>query len=142
MTLTIYRFLSRYHIIFLRLAMAIIYVWFGILKPFNLSPANELVTETIPFIPAHTFIWILGVWEVAIGVLFLFRRFTSIAIILFLLHIPGTFLPFLVVPHRVFVAPFVLTLEGQYIIKNLALIGLVLTIGLDYYRSRFETIEK
>lgn len=118
--------------------MAMVYIWFGLLKLLNQSPASSLASETIPFIPAHNFILFLGVWEVMIGVLFLFRRFTSIAIILFLLHIPGTFLPFIVLPNRVLISPFVPTLEGQYIIKNLALIGLALTISLDYYRTRFE----
>jgi hypothetical protein len=43
---------------------------------------------------------------------------------------PGTFLPLILLPEQCFkVFPFVLTLEGQYIVKNLVIIGAALVIG-------------
>ncbi len=35
----------------IRYLIAIIYFWFGILKPFGLSPAEDLVTATLFFLP-------------------------------------------------------------------------------------------
>ena len=40
-------FMSRWGITLLRYSLGIIYIWFGILKPFGLSPAQELVENTV-----------------------------------------------------------------------------------------------
>ena len=40
-------FMSRWGITLLRYSIGIIYIWFGILKPFGLSPAQELVENTV-----------------------------------------------------------------------------------------------
>lgn len=46
------------------------------------------------------------------------------------LQMPGTFLPLVLLPGVCFVNfPFDLTLEGQYIVKNLALVGAGLVVG-------------
>ena len=46
------------------------------------------------------------------------------------LQMPGTFLPLVLLPEICFVNfPFDLTLEGQYIVKNLVLIGAGLVVG-------------
>jgi hypothetical protein len=67
----------------------------------------------------------LGWWEVAIGVCFLFRPLIRVAILLLAFQIPGTFLPLIVLPEYCYTKfPFALTIEGQYIIKNLLLIGM------------------
>jgi hypothetical protein len=43
---------------------------------------------------------------------------------------PGTFLPLVLLPEVCFtVIPWGLTLEGQYIVKNLVIIGAALVIG-------------
>jgi len=43
---------------------------------------------------------------------------------------PGTFLPFVVLPDVTFATfPYELTVEGQYIVKNLVLIGAALAVG-------------
>ena len=43
---------------------------------------------------------------------------------------PGTFLPLVLLPEVCFISiPFNLTLEGQYIVKNLVIIGSALVIG-------------
>jgi len=43
---------------------------------------------------------------------------------------PGTFLPLILLPEVCFTTfPFDLTLEGQYIVKNLVLIGAAMAVG-------------
>jgi CRP-like cAMP-binding protein len=53
-----------------------------------------------------------------------------VALLLLFLHMPGTFLPIVLLPEEVFrTFPFGLTLEGQYIVKNLVLIAAAIVIG-------------
>jgi uncharacterized membrane protein YkgB len=114
----------------LRIAMGIIFIWFGMLKPFGLSPAEALVAKATAWIPIPGFLYILAVWEIAIGVCFLFKRLTRWGVVLLFLHMPGTMLPLITLPDEIFVQfPFVLTLEGQYIVKNLVLIAAGIVLG-------------
>ncbi len=114
----------------IRVALAVIFIWFGGLKVVGWSPAMELVQKTVYFLDPATFPVILGWWEVAIGVAFLFRPLIRVAILLLFLQMPGTFLPLVLLPDVCFTKfPFGLTLEGQYIVKNLVLIGAALVIG-------------
>ena len=54
---------------FLRIGLGIIFFWFGILKFFpGLSPAEELVRNTIYFLNPDMFIPILATWETLIGI--------------------------------------------------------------------------
>ena len=116
--------------LFLRISLAIIFIWFGLLKAFGQSPANDLVARTVYWFDPDVFIPILGWWEVLIGMCLLFPPLIRVAIFLLFLQIGGTFLPLVIVPEICFVKPpFVLTIEGQYIIKNLLIISAAIVIG-------------
>ena len=120
----------------LRYALAIVFIWFGILKPLDMSPAETLVKNTVYFLPPEVFFPILGWWEVAIGLGLLYRPLNRIALLLLFLQMPGTMLPLVLLPDVCFTAvPFGLTLEGQYIIKNIVLIGAALVVGSTVRRS-------
>ena len=125
------RWMARAGIPILRLAVGAVYVWFGALKLVpGLSPAEGLVRDTVTFLPGDLFVPFLGVWEVLIGVLFLSGKGLRLAILLLFLQMPGTLSPVLLLPERVFtVVPYGLTLEGQYIVKNLVLIAAALVVG-------------
>jgi hypothetical protein len=76
------------------------------------------------------FIPVLGVWEMAIGVCLALRPLLRLGIFLLFLQLPGTFLPMVLLPEVVWDRfPFVLTMEGQYIVKNLVIIGAALVLG-------------
>jgi uncharacterized membrane protein YkgB len=95
-----------------------------------MSPAQDLVANTVYFVDPDWFVPLLGWWEVAIGVGLLFRPLIRPAIALLFLQMPGTFLPLILLPNVCFTSiPFGLTLEGQYIIKNLILISAALVVG-------------
>lgn len=120
----------------LRISIGIIFFWFGFLKFFpDLSPAEELAADTISIITFDLFTDIqintgLAIWEVLIGLGLLFGKFMRLTLLLLFLQLPGTFLPIFFFPEQVFnIAPFVPTLEGQYIFKNLILIGAGLVLG-------------
>ena len=131
-------FMGKYSHLLLRMSLGVVFIWFGILKPLGLSPAALLVEQTVYWaLPPKVFVSILGWWEVAIGVCFLVPRWNRIALGLLALHMPGTFLPLLVAPELCFQQfPFVLTLEGQYIIKNLVLVSGALAIAYSLLESR------
>ena len=114
----------------LRFSLAINFIWFGALKVVWDSPAQELIAATVFWFDPEFFIPFLGVWEVLIGVFLLSKRTLRLAIVLLVLQMPGTFLPFIILPEVCFENfPFVLTTEGQYIIKNLVLISAAIVVG-------------
>ncbi len=117
-----------------RIPLFVIFFWFGFLKIINLSPAQNLVIDTVywmPFFEAESWTIIIGYWEVLIAILFLFKRTTLVAMLLLLLQMTGTFLPLIILPEVTFQNsnPFLPTLEGQYIIKNIIIITAALIIG-------------
>ena len=125
------KFMSKWGITFLRYSLGLIYIWFGILKPFGLSPAQELVENTVYwFDNPKTFVPILGWWEVLIGLTMCIKPLIRVSIFLLFIQMPGTFLPLILLPEVCFSNfPFGLTLEGQYIIKNLIIISAALVVG-------------
>jgi uncharacterized membrane protein YkgB len=122
--------MSKYGMLYLRVSLAVVFIWFGALKPLGISPAEGLVRRTVYFFDPDFFIPILGIWEVLIGIFMLFRPTIRASIFLLYLQMPGTMLPLVLLPDVCFtVFPYGLTLEGQYIIKNLILISAGLVIG-------------
>jgi uncharacterized membrane protein YkgB len=123
-------YLSKISLPVLRVSLGIVFIWFGALKPLGNSPANDVITKTIYWFNPDIFIPILGVWEMLIGICLLYTPLIRIGLFLLALQMPGTFLPLLLRPEICFVSiPFNLTLEGQYIIKNLVLIGAAMVVG-------------
>jgi len=118
-----------------KFAFFIVFFWFGILKVFSLSPANPLVSalleRTMPFMTFGTFIVLFGLFEMLIGVLFLFPKTERIVFPLLAIHMLTTVLPLMLLPQVAWTAPFVPTLEGQYMIKNVALIALAMAMAAD-----------
>lgn len=119
----------------LRISLAIIFVWFGLLKPLGLSPAAPLVLATVewmPFFSPPQWLHVIGWWEVLIGLTFLSRRTVRLAIALLAMQMVGTLLPLFILPEITFQpgrVPYAPTMEGQYIIKNLLIISAALVVG-------------
>jgi uncharacterized membrane protein YkgB len=134
------RWMARYGLAVLRIGLGIVFFWFGALKLFpGQSPAEELVRNTVYFVDPDLFIPVLAVWEMAIGLGLIFNLFMRLTLLLLFLQMPGTALPLLILPDAVWVRfPFVLTIEGQYIIKNLVLIGAGLVLGGTVRGGRVE----
>ncbi len=127
----IVRWMNRYGHLLMRVSLGVIFVWFGLLKVFGQSPVNDLVARTVYLFDPDIFIPVLGWWEFLIGVCFLFHRLIRAAIFLLFLQIGGTFLPLVILPEVCFQGsnPLVLTIEGQYIVKNLLIISAAIMIG-------------
>lgn len=127
------RFMAAYGVRLLRLAIAIVYLWFGGLKLINASPAGELVVRTVFWLPPSAALKFIGSWEVLIGIGLLFSHplVLRITLLLLWLQIAGTFQIFFLLPGATFQGgnPLLPTLEGQYAIKNIVLITAGLVIG-------------
>jgi uncharacterized membrane protein YkgB len=118
-----------------RIGLFVVFFWFGILKVVGESPAAALVqnlfSKTIPFMPFVTFYILFGLFECLIGVLFLIPKAERVVIPLLFLHMLTTFLPLILLPAMTWTAPFVPTLEGQYIIKNIVIIAAAIFIAAN-----------
>ena len=125
------QFMQRYGITLLRLSLALVFIWFGALKLLGRSPVADLIARTVYWVSPETFIPVLGVWELAIGIGLLFRVALRVTLFLFWLQLAGTFLVLVVRPEIAFQHgdPLLLTTEGEFVIKNLVLITAGLVIG-------------
>jgi uncharacterized membrane protein YphA (DoxX/SURF4 family) len=136
--------MANYGLLILRISLGIVFLWFGLLKFFKgLSPAEDLVRNTVYFVDPDIFIHILAAWESLIGIGLITGKFLRVTILLLFLQMPGTALPLLILPEKVWtVFPYGLTLEGQYIVKNLVLIGAGLVIGATVRGARIQSDTK
>ena len=132
--------MADYGLLILRIGLGVVFFWFGALKLVpGLSPAEELVRNTIYFVEPDLFLPVLAVWEMLIGLGLIFGKFMRLTLLLLFLQMPGTALPLLILPEVTWTAfPIGLTLEGQYIIKNLVLIGAGLVLGGTVRGGRLE----
>ena len=131
-TLVLGRF-RHLEVLLARLALFVVYFWFGALKAGGMSPAGPLVHElylrTASVIPFPTFYGMLAVFEMAIGILFLLRGMERFAILLVSAHMIMVALPLFVLPTTTWDGFLVPTLEGQYVIKNILIVALAVVVG-------------
>ena len=131
----IHRFTDSHLITFGRFSLFLVYFWFGLLKIINVSPAGPLVeslfTRTISFMSFGTFYVLFSLFEMLIGILFLFKKTQRAALALFLFHMITTIMPLFFLTSMTWQNMFVPTLEGQYIIKNIVLLALALIVVSD-----------
>lgn len=126
--------LSRHGVAVLRYALAFVFFWFGIVKPFDVSPADPVVQNGVYFLPFGLFFPILGWWEALVGIGLLHDRTVRPAVYLMVVQMLGTMIPLVTVPEMTFTAaPFVPTEVGAYIIKNWVLLsgGLVVLAATE-----------
>jgi len=124
---------------YLAFGFGIVYFWFGILKFFpDTSPAEGLAMETLETMFFHTIpckisVVLLAIWETGLGLLFMLGIRKRWMVHLMLVHLVLTFSPFFFFPEKCLSAPFVFTLTGQYIVKNIVFIASGLLL-LEYWQ--------
>ncbi len=136
-------FLKRYAISILIDSVSLIYFWYGLLKVLDRSAAEQLVYDATHWMGIDSFIVLLGIWEMVIGICLPIKKLRRIGLLLLFLQFPGTFLPLFLTPENCFnQIPFDLTLEGKYIFKNIILIaaGLVMVSTLDTHPRKKEKV--
>src|SRR6266478_2838914 len=107
--------LQRWSVPGLRLALGLVFLWFGALKVFGVSPITPMLRETYTFMALPIFTVVLGVWEMLIGVGLVFKQALRLTLCLMCLHLAGTFAALWLAPSHIFLHgnPLVLTLNGQ-----------------------------
>jgi uncharacterized membrane protein YkgB len=122
--------MERNGIRILRVSLGLVFAWFGALKMLGVSPDQELAAQTVYWFDPAILLPLLGWWEILIGAGLIIRPLVRVAIALLVIQMPGTLLPLFLLPDICFTSvPFGLTMEGQYIIKNLVLIGAAIVVG-------------
>lgn len=119
----------------LRISIGVIFIWFGVLKFWpGLSPADALATETIDqlsfgLISHDVARVLLAFLETAIGIGLITGKFMRLTLLMLVGQMLGAATPLVLFPDLTWSRPFVPTLEGQYILKNLVVVSAALTIG-------------
>ncbi|WP_100433611.1 hypothetical protein [Flavobacterium sp. 1] len=130
--------MEKHGVNLMRIALAIVYIWFGALKIFGLSPAGDLVEKTVFWFRPEIFIPVLGICEVLIGLGLLIKRLIPITIFFLLMHMSATLFPFFILKSSCFDGfPYEPTLVGQYIIKNIVLVSGALVISGKYNEAYY-----
>ncbi len=128
--------MAQYGITLMRVALGVIFFWFGVLKFFpGLRVSDDLATRTVSmlssgYVPPSISLPVLAACECAIGLGLIFGKFLRVTLLLLFLQMMGTFLPLVFFPSETWTHfPYMPSLEGQYIIKNLVLLGAGIVVG-------------
>jgi putative oxidoreductase len=115
----------------LRVSLGMVFVWFGFLMVFDVSPVSELVARTVYWFDPDMVVPALGAFEIAVGTLMLTGKWLRTALALFAAQMLGTFMVFLVLPEVAFRNgnPILLTVEGEFVVKNLVLLAAGMVVG-------------
>lgn len=130
--------------LFLRIAFGIVFVWMGILKLFNVSPVQSVLSNAIPALgESQLLLFSAAFFEILIGTAFLANKFVRFAAIIMVIH---TFIiTFAVLFTQGFAPRFpVLSLAGEHALKNLVFIaaGLILISEKEEKAHHVEPNEK
>jgi len=130
--------LERWSVPLLRLSLGIVFLWFGGLKVFGVTPVSDLVAATVYWVDPDWFVVSLGVVEMVVGAGLILRRAMRIILAVFLAQMAGTFLVLILLPDIAFQDgnPLKLTVEGEFVVKNLVLLSAGLVVGSMVRRDR------
>lgn len=116
---------------FLRVSLALVFLWFGVLKLTGDSPVLALVSATLPWVDSYLLMHLLGVIEVLLAVGLLLGRAQRFVLLALAAHLSGTFLTFFMAPQLMIQHgdPLLLTADGEFVLKNLVLISATLLLA-------------
>ncbi len=123
-------FLRKWGITVLRVSLGVIFLWFGYLKIAGVSPVKELVESSFASLPFEFPFTALGVLEMLIGIGLTFKLFLRLTLLALWLMLLGTFSSLILNPDLFFNGKiYLLTTEGEFVMKNLVLIASGMVIG-------------
>ena len=106
----------------LRIALGIIFFWFGALKLAGYNPVYDIVYASFPFLADGVGNILLGGLETVIGIALACNVFSKTTHAILILHLVGTFTVFVTASEIMFQPYFpMLTLAGEFVVKNLSL---------------------
>jgi putative oxidoreductase len=131
-----HRWLIAYSIVILRVSLGAVFLGFGFLKFFpGVSPAQDLVERTtdiltLGLVPGSVAIVGVAALECVIGLCLVAGRGMRGAIYLLMVQLVGILSPVVLLAGRMFDGPHgAPTLEGQYVLKDVVLVGAALVLA-------------
>lgn len=120
----------------LRVGMGIVFFWFGALKIVGLGPVDSLIKETLFWWDPSITVPLIGIVEVFISFVFFIPVLLKWFFWIIILHMLGTFSPLIMSPDLMYVDNnvFNLSMEGEFVVKNLVLLPASIVIYLYYRR--------
>ena len=113
----------------LRILLGVVFIWFGALKVFGVSPVAAIVSGTLPWADPRATVMALGGAEVVFGIALVIGFALRLVLPLLVAHLAGTFLTFVMLPQLMFRGdPFLLTESGEFVAKNLVLIAATIVL--------------
>lgn len=135
--------LRRWSLPALRVSLGVVFVWFGALKVLDVTPVYDMVAATVYWVDPAWFVPALGVVEILIGIGLIGGWLLRWVLLAFVLQMAGTALVFLVRPEVAFQDgnPLKLTVEGEFVLKNLVLLAAGLVVGSTIDPRRSEVVK-
>jgi putative oxidoreductase len=135
---TIVSLARRYGVLTLRIALGIVFIWFGVLKVADVSPVAGLVSDIVPILSDRAAVLTVGIVEVVVGLGLIIGFAIRLTLGLFFAQMLGTFLVLVLRPGLSFQGgnPFRLTVLGEFVVKNLVLLTAGLVVAGSIPRPR------
>ena len=134
--------LVRHSVSVLRVAVGLVFFGFGVLKYFpGVSPAENLTEATthilfLGLVPGHVALVGIATLECVIGLCLITGRAMRVGIWLLAAEFVGILSPLVLLPARLFAGPHhAPTLEGQYVLKDIILVGAAMVIAAATFRG-------
>jgi uncharacterized membrane protein YkgB len=128
-------FFKRWFVPLARVALFVVFFWFGFIKLTGMSPAGPLAealsAKTVGAEWFDSLFRALALLECLIGILFLFPKAVRVVIPLLFVHMAVVCAPLVLVPELTWQSFLVPTLEGQYIIKNIVIVAVAFGIAAN-----------
>jgi putative oxidoreductase len=123
----------------LRGSLGVTFAWFGALKLAGepTLPAS-LIAAITPFADPDLSVPLVGAFEVVLGAGLLLGRWMPVWLAAAALQLSGTFLVLVLRPDVAFVDgnPLLLTVEGEFVVKNLVLLAATASLALHWLGTR------
>lgn len=113
-----------------RWALGVVFIWFGLLKVYGETSASSIIAKSVYWFDPTVVVPFLGWWECLMGMCMLIPSLRRVAVFLLLVRAPGTFLALVYHYQECFGdSIWTPTIQGQYLFKEITLIGAALVIG-------------
>ena len=135
--------MAKHGVDIVRVALGVIFLWFGFLKYFpGVSSEEVIATRTMGvlsfgFLSPEVSRVLLATWECAIGLGLITHKALRVTLLLLFTQMLGTLMPLVIFPGETFAQiPLVPTLQGQFIIKNFVMISAAIIVGASVRGGR------
>ena len=135
--------MHRWGVDVLRVLVGIVFLWVSTLKLYGVSAVEDIVGTTYAFLPQALFVEVLAFIGIATGIGLLFNVAMRATLALLWIQMIGTLVAPILQPDLFFREESILflTLQGEFILKNIVIIGACIVVGGLLVASRNKLIQ-